>query len=791
MSDFVSRLVEAVSKGLSRKKSDKRNKYRGRSYARLRLEALEDRVVPSYVWSPNVATGSDYSFNTPGNWLNTSTGMLATTAPDINTDCVFSATSPTVAPCHVDGGLCRSITTDPNWSGEIQIGANSLYVFGGASTINGGNITNTNAVTGRSSGGYLDIHGGSFDYNAPGLDQNVAGTVVPIPIYINDNATFTVDKGCYMVNAQLGVGTNTDGTDNPGTLVFNTITPGSNYVTSGSLRVSSQGTLVYNPGAHGRTQNNSPLTSLGTVLIGDNVNIPYLYIAGGVLKTAGAGAAHIDYVEVDYATLQMNSDHGNYFQLDIPRLIFGDGSTFEYHVNGERLSYGNTITTVGMTQVMGTTTSLCKTDGATLLSGTHNYTPLSMTAPTSLFTGTFTNTLWDGDLATVWQATYSSAGFSLSGTVAPPPPAFHSYLWSPGPNTDSLWNTASNWFDQTTGATATSAPNDHTDVNFNAASAWEYCRINSTANCRSIHVASGPNHLIDLSGGTLQVFGLNGADSDIEGGEIDCVISAGKLLVDGGNFTYNTTTLNHPFVQPSNLLVEVFDGADFITGPACLTTYNTSYAIGGSFAPGEVSQNGTLTINSTNPAANYNFTNSSIFVSSTGTLTFAPFASLNNASITSYGNVILNNGDMLRYTGSTPSGLMIEGGTLQDTGIGYIQGNVLVYNAAISMVDNLSNAFSMLVVNGNLTMINGTYNFSVIANSPLSDRIVAGGITLFGICTSDCNTVGTPTPGSSSLYTPMISYTGQILGTFTTYNWLGTGTIWTPKYVGGQYQLTN
>lgn len=739
---------------------------RGNRYTKPHLEVLEDRrVLNAYIWNAP-ATNPFPAFTDPTNWTDQATGQTAVTAPDVNTDCIYSASSRGASLITRDA-FCRSITTDPNWVGSINItNTMTLHVYGGTSLLKGGNIVEDNGS------GTLDVNGGTFDYDGSNInDVPYAGG--HLTVYINNGATFTVDKDCLNTNSNFRVGKTPDGTDNTGTLIFNTITPSHNIPGDNtSVFVSTQGTAIYNPGAHS-TSSNGNVYSFGTVVINDNVslslNAGLTMDGGGFLETIGSGSAYISNISLTQAELQMSSNQGKYFHLSTDLLSIQVGSTFAYYVDGNHLSSSDTVDVSGPVYLSGST-SICMTDGTNLSPGDHSYTPISSS---SSINGQFTHLVWKGDTPEVWSVAYPGSSFNLSGTIVPPPPppTPHNFVWSPT-TTDTNWSNPNNWTDSVTGLRETNAPGPNDDVVFGATSPTR-CDLFTNGTCQTITTDPSWNGHIVLHNSRLSVYGVNapaGKSSVINGGAIDVVLG-GTVDEIGGVFDYAVSELGAGLSGFGRLNVAIENSGKFIVDREC-QTINACFFVGQSYPSINPASPGILEFDTTDPNLTYSMSvRSVISVSQKGTVNFTDGSVMSGLALVDYGTVNLGTNVVL----TTPTmgllhAILVESGGILNTAptgaITTINGDLNVLGGGtLRMNGDGAGLYSALVLNGTLT-VGGIVDVGFDVGYFNGSAIQANQTNILQGSTLSITTEGTPQPAGFPYLFPVIY--GPITGSFST-----------------------
>ena len=348
-------------------------------------------------------------------------------------------------------------------------------------------------------------------------------------------------------------------------------------------------------------------------------------------------------------------------------------------------------------------------------------------------------------------------------------------VWNPTLLTGNSWETAAAWKDDATGVAPANAPGPGDDVYFYATSPALDCTLtNLSGACRSITVAKGWNHYITLQNGSLNVWGINGADSRIWDGCIAVVMAGAKgtLNILGGDFMYDTSQLNQPIVVPGgfqgNEDISIARGGKFDIGEDCLFVA-ANFEVGKD--PGTNTDSpGTLMVDAFalgGPHIGIGTPVPTINVSSMGSLVLDTNAQLVNVIISSAGTVMLYSGSKL----STPNiqSISITGGYLNTSNIGVemIDGNVTVDNATIRMGE-ASGLYSGLAISGNLNMQNTEMDFDVATDTPgTCDQIAVRGSVGIG---TDCTAVyfndGMYDPTYAHYYTPIYCESGNLTGQF-------------------------
>lgn len=365
------------------------------------------------------------------------------------------------------------------------------------------------------------------------------------------------------------------------------------------------------------------------------------------------------------------------------------------------------------------------------------------------------------------------------------------YIWT-GAGGSTAFQTPGNWRVLETGAVATKAPDPGTDC-----AVWETSPgVNISIDgagvaCRSFSVAAKwAGDVVFSKGGVLNIWGANGANSNIWNGRFVVPNAADKGAIDihGGQTYYDDLTLDWDTGNEGQLDVYTDNAGYFIVGPDC-SGVGASFHVGWNVT-GNV-DGGFLRLETNYSTQNYIArTGTSIQVSTVGAVTFDVDSTLNNTSITSAGVIRLSDGS---YVGLAPTqSLTVTGGGMliaPDSGRAEIDGTVSITNGWLRMGE-AADEYSTLYIDGDLAMQGSIFSFDVQTDTAgISDLVdVLGNITLTNGCVSYCYTWGDPTAGGG--YQPMWSEAMGFTGTFSFTAWLGDGKSWTEAYTTDGYFLS-
>jgi hypothetical protein len=217
-------------------------------------------------------------------------------------------------------------------------------------------------------------------------------------------------------------------------------------------------------------------------------------------------------------------------------------------------------------------------------------------------------------------------------------------------NAGSNWSNAGSWFDQTTKAVATRAPNSGDDVDFTSA-ATKTCAITSPQSCNTLDADPKFGLLLEFDGGTLTVNNSNNATSQWQSGSIIATGNPGTINIMGGTFEYTASTINSPANSPS-LDIWVGGGANLRFKGNSFNTLGANLHVGYTAAHNTTAP-GTVNFTSlTNIVTTAN--NSTITVSNQGTLNFNDGTSVTGLQLTSSGTVFTDDNVNLSTATNVP-----------------------------------------------------------------------------------------------------------------------------------------
>lgn len=360
------------------------------------------------------------------------------------------------------------------------------------------------------------------------------------------------------------------------------------------------------------------------------------------------------------------------------------------------------------------------------------------------------------------------------------------------------WGNFKNWTDVTTGQPATRAPGAYDDVLIGAKSEL-LVNVLNPADCRSVNVDPYWNGRIDLSGASLTVWGVNGANSNMWSGVIVTSSADGNLIINGGTFNYDTIYLNVWLVDPGKLDVYVNQSATFDVGSDCQALHGSFYI--GTTPTGTLSY-GTVDFSAGNPVQPCTFfPTDSVNLSSAGSVFFTPFSYTAGLTLSDNGgSVYLANG---AYAASSPINAISisNGGMMECLGAGgsaTVRGTLSFDDASTLLmpgVDSFGNG-GYFTLKADSVAMGRSSNFSFHVNATtngLCDTIFASSFSTDGTARSICYTDGTPGTGSYD-YEPIVTFANSFSGQFGFYvwdGWFGNGYTWTPSYPGaGAYHLS-
>jgi hypothetical protein len=235
---------------------------RRRAHAKPRLEALENRVVPTLVKWTNVGGGT---WNTPGNW---STGSLPGANDDVEIPALASSLTVTHSTNVID--QVKSVTLDANASGttSLVLSSGTLSVTGNLQTSTGGNVT----IKGGTLANATVTNGSKLALSDSG------GTLFGVTIASAATLDATQNIGGSQAYAVVTAGLTLNGTANLGAANGNTY--GTLYFEGGGIQtLSGTGTVTF--GTH---------TSNRLAAEGDGGSNPVtLTIASGITMQGGSG----------------------------------------------------------------------------------------------------------------------------------------------------------------------------------------------------------------------------------------------------------------------------------------------------------------------------------------------------------------------------------------------------------------------------------------------------------------------------------------------------------------------
>ena len=364
----------------------------------------------------------------------------------------------------------------------------------------------------------------------------------------------------------------------------------------------------------------------------------------------------------------------------------------------------------------------------------------------------------------------------------------------------SSWATPGNWFDQTTNQIATRQPNSGDDVYFDNQSANRCDLISNSYTCRSINSLGGWNSgILAIDDASLNVWGTNNppGGSVFNYGQIVSDTGPGTLNIIGSTFYYRPVNLNQ-LPDPHLLTIYVNNNAA-VTFTSNLTWITATLNIG--YLPDEAESFGTVSFTGlTGPVTYVPLAlpppQAEVNISSVGTFNLS--GTLNEIpSFVSSGHVNLVDGASLGMASGTP--VQINAGVVQagESAVVNITGDVDILNAILRIGD-MPNSYASLNVSGTLTMGEGsTLSVDVNSTNNQSDAVYATNINLDSTDVLDCFTDGgavgvlnaQPDGGTTHQYL-ILSASNSLQGEFGSYEWLGTGTIWTPTYTTATLTLS-